>query len=157
MSNDRRFVPPQWEPPPPSLSPAGKARRELARLGHPMLFAAYPLDTPVATVVLGVCWLVLLACSAAFTWGMINGWFWREFRHIPKALAWLLGLSFIVLPWWLAWYILYIRRAHVRARRALESRCVRCGYDLRETPGRCPECGHSDAAENGVQQQGRKR
>src|SRR5207302_1671928 len=116
MSRDRRFIPPQWEPPPPSLSPAGKAARELARLGNPMLFKArFPLDTPVATVVLGICWVGLLACSAWVTWGMINGEFWRQFRHIPHALAWLLGLSFIVLPWWLAWYILYIRRAHVRA------------------------------------------
>jgi hypothetical protein len=33
-------------------------------------------------------------------------------------------------------------RAHiVRRRRIAERRCVRCGYDLRATPGQCPECG----------------
>ncbi|MDB5320318.1 MAG: hypothetical protein JWN40_1949 [Phycisphaerales bacterium] len=34
-----------------------------------------------------------------------------------------------------------LRRRQVRRLREQTGRCVRCGYDLRETPGVCPECG----------------
>jgi hypothetical protein len=39
----------------------------------------------------------------------------------------------------------YSKRLAARQRSA-ENRCVKCGYDLRATPERCPECGTVAAA-----------
>jgi hypothetical protein len=56
----------------------------------------------------------------------------------------------IIVPWWFAvgisampagmWYLLWRRRRRAELRME-RGQCVRCGYDLRESPGRCPECG----------------
>jgi hypothetical protein len=50
----------------------------------------------------------------------------------------LVTLMFAALP--VTWFVL-ARRRRVLARRRACGQCVRCGYDLRATPGRCPECG----------------
>ena len=44
--------------------------------------------------------------------------------------------------------VVYVQRAR-RRRRADTPRCRNCGYDLRATPDRCPECG-SRAADDKV-------
>lgn len=46
---------------------------------------------------------------------------------------------------WLTWRGLYIRY-RIRRRAWRDSHCRQCGYDLRATPNRCPECGNVASA-----------
>ena len=66
---------------------------------------------------------------------------WPEYfywsLHIP---CWMLFLTFAVLP--VAWLTVQKRVAL----RHIHQRCQQCGYDLRATPSRCPECGAVPAA-----------
>jgi hypothetical protein len=52
--------------------------------------------------------------------------------HWPVALV-------LALP--TTWTALALRRRWIGRRRRRAGLCPRCGYDLRETPERCPECG----------------
>ena len=55
-----------------------------------------------------------------------------KFVSVPH---WSLALLFAILP------ALHLRAAIRSRRRRRAGHCPRCGYDLRATPERCPECG----------------
>ncbi|MEA2736410.1 MAG: hypothetical protein QOE14_2861 [Humisphaera sp.] len=64
-----------------------------------------------------------------FSWETSNG---RPQLCVPH---WFVVLVFAASP--AAWLIGYVRSRHRRN----SGRCSSCGYDLRATPDRCPECG----------------
>jgi hypothetical protein len=65
-----------------------------------------------------------------------------RFVELSIAYAWLLLPALLPL-WWL-------RRFRTRQRRLERRLCVSCGYDLRHSAGRCPECGAVAAADPAV-------
>jgi hypothetical protein len=60
-------------------------------------------------------------------------------RHDVTVRCRTLVLAAVVLPG--VWLLAYWRRVHAARRLVRVGLCRRCGYDLRATPERCPECG----------------
>jgi hypothetical protein len=61
-----------------------------------------------------------------------------QFTEIP---IWMIAFAASA-PLQIAW----VRRRHRRLKESRIGHCLVCGYDLRATPDRCPECGTSAAA-----------
>lgn len=68
-------------------------------------------------------------------WLFMNGWEIR-FPHTWAIIAMAALSSLILVPRFIA-----ARRRRRRSRRGL---CPQCGYDLRSSPDRCPECGNAE-------------
>ncbi len=64
------------------------------------------------------------------------GWFEHRRLYLPY---WVLILTAGVIPAYTA--MQQVRRRRLIHRRRALSQCVDCGYDLRASSGRCPECG----------------
>ncbi|HVT89441.1 MAG TPA: hypothetical protein VHD56_11355 [Tepidisphaeraceae bacterium] len=82
-------------------------------------------------------------------------WFWEHSKP-PRVFGETLG-GFdyqksvghyrVLIPLWVLWLfasilpICWLLKAYRTWKRIVEGRCLACGYDLRATPDRCPECG----------------
>jgi hypothetical protein len=76
-------------------------------------------------------WQVLgFDCGSVQSWQQRYGWV-RRVIQVPYWLVLLVPLSALAV----------VTRRHRRYARLASGCCVACGYDLRATPRRCPECG----------------
>ena len=80
-------------------------------------------------------------------WNRLGFWRWpnamrivNKNNELVQHQSWIVPRWLVLLPLTLpawAWAFTTLRRRR-KAKRGL---CANCGYDLRATPGRCPECG----------------
>lgn len=119
-------------------------------------------------------WLLqsMLGGNPARRWQLL-GFEWAEYRGIPPLSSYaprnpadqlVLGRRWVI-PYWAVvipagiGIIMWVRRAilrHRERRRLLAGLCIRCGYDLRASKERCPECGAAITGEGPAERSGKK-
>ena len=112
------------------LAAAGVSAMELARLGRPEFVL-------VATPFLFISgWLLVGELAEEFVFRVYGR------ADAPLTLLWK-AVLWVPLFCVACWRMSSTLRANLRVRRG---QCAACGYDLRESPSRCPECGAAAAA-----------
>ena len=103
----------------------------------PTLVALAFIGLPIVTALRGTAWafagLCLIELAAACCLYAVY------FRGIRDGSVLAIAMLVYVGPQIIGLGIMALRARPVRSGRA--SRCSACGYDLRATPERCPECG----------------
>jgi hypothetical protein len=115
--------------PPPVQTPSSTPRRR--RVRAPGLSANVFEDVYLGVATGTAAALVLLICLGPFAFGLLP----RSFR-LPTSLV-ITVIAFTV-GWLTAYGAACRRRDWARAR---QGKCLGCGYDLRASTDRCPECG----------------
>jgi hypothetical protein len=91
--------------------------------------------------VLGVGW-IYRRLAGGLAWDIDGSRYGFEGRMIAVQAPWVLVALIACLP---AAVIVVVSRR--RAMRVIGGKCLNCGYDMRATPERCPECGAVASAE----------